>query len=190
MTGSLADDPRWRSLNETGWTCKSCDELHTGIFDLGYRVPGVWDGKGEEGPNSLVETHGHFLSGDFCVLDGEQFFVRCVLHLPIQGGDDARFGYGIWSSLSEANFRIYVDGFYGADQGGDDPWFGWFSNSLRGYPDTFGLKCQVHPQDGRSRPLIELEETDHILAVEQREGIGLDRLLEIYRNHGHEPDLG
>ena len=190
MTQSLANDPRWIRLNERGWTCKSCEQVHSGIFDLGCRVPDAWDGGGEEGGNSLVDAHDHFLSEDLCAVNGEHFFLRCVLQLPIPGGEGRRFGYGVWSSLSQANFRLYVDGFDRTDQSEDGPWFGWLCNSLRGYPETSGLKCQVHPQDGRSRPLIELEQTDHPLAIEQRRGIGLDRLLEIYRANGHEPDLG
>jgi len=44
----------------------------------------------------------------------------------------------------------------------------------------------VHPQERRQRPVIELEPTDHLLSVESREGITLDRLLEIYKLNGHE----
>src|SRR5262249_38464044 len=63
---------------------------------------------------------------------------------------------------------------------------GWFSNRLRGYPDTFNLKCQVHPRSGRRRPYIQLEPIDHPLVREQRNGITFDRLLEIYAIHGHD----
>ena len=65
-------------------------------------------------------------------------------------------------------------------------WFGWFSNRLNGYPDTLNLKCQVRPRDGRQRPHIELESTEHPLALEQRNGITFDRLLEIYAANGHD----
>ena len=71
---------------------------------------------------------------------------------------------------------------HGRDLG---PRFGWFSNRLKGYPDTLNLKCQVHPRAGRQRPWIELEATDHPLALEQRNGITFDRLLEILALHGH-----
>jgi hypothetical protein len=48
------------------------------------------------------------------------------------------------------------------------------------------LKCHVRPRSGRQRPLIELEPTDHPLSVEQRDGISIDRLLEIYAINGHD----
>jgi hypothetical protein len=42
------------------------------------------------------------------------------------------------------------------------------------------LKTAVHLRDDGVRPYIELEPTDHPLAVEQREGISVERLGEIY----------
>jgi len=45
----------------------------------------------------------------------------------------------------------------------------------------------VHPQEGRQRPYIELEATDHPLAIEQRAGITFDRLLDLYALNGHDP---
>jgi hypothetical protein len=70
-------------------------------------------------------------------------------------------------------------------QGGLGPWFGWFSNRLKGYPDTLNLKCNVQPQDGRQRPLIRLQDPQHPLAIEAREGITFERLREIFSLHGH-----
>jgi hypothetical protein len=42
------------------------------------------------------------------------------------------------------------------------------------------LKTRVHLRDGFIRPFIELEPTDHPLAVEQREGISVERVAELY----------
>ena len=138
-------------------------------------------------PNSALDLDGDFLSEDFCVLRGEHFFVRAVLELPIIGGDAKRFGFGVWSTLSRPNFERYVDTF---DSGGEHaelgPWLGWFSNRLAGYPDTLNLKCRLHFQADRQRPKIELEPTEHPLAVEQRDGMTFDRLLEIYAINGHD----
>ena len=102
------------------------------------------------------------------------------------------FGYGVWSSLSRDSFERYAETFDSGEQAGLGPWFGWFSNSLKGYPDTFGLKCQVHPRDDRQRPCIEVEPSDHPLSIDQREGITFDRLLDLYAANGHDirPSLG
>jgi hypothetical protein len=47
------------------------------------------------------------------------------------------------------------------------------------YPETLGLKTFVRQRGIGVRPYIELEPTDHPLAVEQREGITKERLGEI-----------
>jgi hypothetical protein len=61
----------------------------------------------------------------------------------------------------------------------EPPYFGWLSTLLPGYPDTVQLKTNVHTRAVGRRPFIELEATDHPLAVEQREGITWDRVVEI-----------
>ena len=47
------------------------------------------------------------------------------------------------------------------------------------YPDTLLLKTHVHLRGVNARPLIELEPTDHPLAVEQRNGITAARVREL-----------
>jgi hypothetical protein len=181
-----ADDPRWQRLHDREWTCPCCGLNHGGVFDLACGEPAYWQGSADKSPNSAVRTSRNVLTEDFCVLDGEHFFVRCVLELPIAGQPNASFGYGVWSSLSKKNFDLYLETFDSDGQSDLGPWFGWFSNRLKGYPDTLGLKCQVHPQGDGQRPLVELEPTDHPLAVEQRNGISFDRLLDIYAWNGHD----
>jgi hypothetical protein len=59
-------------------------------------------------------------------------------------------------------------------------YFGWLSTDLPGYePTTINLKTNLHTRPIGRRPLIELEPTDHPLAVEQRSGITLARAQEI-----------
>ncbi len=47
------------------------------------------------------------------------------------------------------------------------------------YPRTFELKASVHFRGGGLRPLVEVEPTDHPLAVEQQRGITMERVQEI-----------
>jgi hypothetical protein len=186
MISDASQDSRWSKLHDREWLCPSCGEKHAGLFDLACAAPDLWQGGEERQPNSEIRSSNNILTEDFCILEGEHFFVRCVLNLPIIGHPDNEFGYGIWSTLSKKNFDLYLDTFDGGEQGHLGPWFGWFSNRLKGYPDTLNLKCQVRPNNGRQRPEVELEPIDHPLAVEQREGITFDRLLEIYALNGHD----
>jgi hypothetical protein len=178
-------DPRWNRLTGQSWKCASCTEEHRGIFDLGCAKPDAFPGAEDYAPNSVVATSSHGLSEDFCVLDGQHYFVRSVLSLPLIGLPGRFFAFGVWSTLSKKNFALYTDSFDSGEQASLGPWFGWFSNRLKGYPDTFNLKCQVHSQGGRTRPWLELEETNHPLTRESQEGISFDRMLEIYSLYGH-----
>jgi hypothetical protein len=109
-----------------------------------------------------------------------------VVRLPIRGSTSETFELGPWSSLSRDHFAIYVENFVRPDQHRLGPWFGWLSNQFAGYPNTLGLKCHVQPRDARTRPIIELEPTDHPLARQQREGITFDEILDYYAAAGHD----
>lgn len=177
-------DCRWETLLSTGRRCAGCDRIHHGVFDLGMDHPDPWPGRADAESNAEVTRGTDVLTEDFCISSGS-FFVRAVLPIPLVGTNET-FAYGAWSTLSEKNFWTYVETFDSGQQAGLGPWFGWFAHRLKGYPDTANLRCQVHPIASRQRPRLELEPTDHPLSVESREGIGFDRLLEIYALHGHD----
>lgn len=179
----LRDDPRWMRLNDVRTPCPCCGRRFAGLPALGSLAPAAWSGPRTFEPNAAVlEGRRPLLTEDFCLVEDGQF-IRCVLALPLIGGEGATFEFGAWSSLSQPNFDLYVDTMDGRAQGSLGPWFGWFGNDLAGFPSARGLKCQVHPQDAQ-RPLIELEPTDHPLAVAQQEGITFDRALEIVASCG------
>jgi hypothetical protein len=186
MTLDLDRDEWWRRLHSHDWICPNCGVRHAGVFDLACEKPHYWEGSAEKRPNTDVWKTDTVLTQDFCVFEGRDYFVRCVLPLPIIGQPDTSFCFGIWSTLAKENFELYVKTFDGARQRHLGPWFGWFANRLDGYPDTLNLKCRVHLRDGQQRPEVELPPSGHPLAIEQREGITLDRLLDLYAANGHD----
>ena len=124
-------DPRWRRLQDRSHVCRCCGVAHGGLFDLSVGQPDYWLDRDGDDRSMLTD--------DVCVVDGEHCFVRCVAPLPIIGGGGLTFGFGVWSTLSRANFETYVQtADDGRRQGGLGSWFGWFSNQLKGYPDTTG----------------------------------------------------
>ena len=125
------------------------------------------------------------LGTDDCVIDGEQFFVRGCLDIPVVGQTES-FSWGAWVSLSEANFAEFVRYFHEPERSHAGPFFGWLCSHIWIYPDTLNLKTMVHLRDDGIRPFIELEPTDHPLAVEQRNGITVERVAEIFElvTHG------
>lgn len=159
--------------------CRTCDEWHEGVPHISAQAPLYYYAVPEGERAAKCE-----LTPDTCIVDGEFFFVRGVIEVPVEGLDDG-FGWGVWVSLSETHFREYLAHDDDPLRSGLGPYFGWLSAAIAGYPDTENLKTKLHPQAPGRRPLIELEPTDHPLAVEQRSGITQDRLVEIYETALH-----
>lgn len=160
--------------------CNTCSEIHEAIPDVAFDAPVTWT----DLPEDERARRGR-IDSETCVVD-DHHFVRAVLELPIVDSDD-RFAYGVWVSLSSANFERFVE-VGGTDVGaGDGPWSGWLSVRIPGYPDTFLLRTRVHLQPPPKRPTVELEPTDHPLAMEQRLGVRLARVFEIIEHTLHRP---
>ncbi|MFE2023089.1 DUF2199 domain-containing protein [Streptomyces sp. NPDC059499] len=135
-------------------------------------APDVWDPSFESDPGCL-------LSSDQCVIKGQHFFIRGLIEIPVIGSQDA-FSWGVWVSLSKDNFARALDVWDTEGREAEKPYFGWLSTELTLYPEsTTDLKTNAHTRPVGKRPFIELEPTDHPLAVEQRTGITQDRVREI-----------
>jgi hypothetical protein len=112
------------------------------------------------------------------VLDRRKLFVRGCIEIPIVDLKEV-FRWGVWVSVSKPNFKLILDLWDEEIRSDQAPIFGWLCNNIRGYPETFGLKTYVRLRNDGIRPLIQLEPTEHPLALEQREGITLRRIEEI-----------
>lgn len=91
--------------------------------------------------------------------------------------------WGVWVSLSKQSFDRYVETYEAPDT--TDQYFGWLCNSLPYYPETFPMKTQVHPRTNNVRPYIELEDSEHPLSVDFRNGISIERAQEIAEHAMH-----
>ncbi len=172
-------------LTSSEWFCSSCDQPHHGMIDFAARRPDPWNDSEEYESNSALRLDGNFLSEDFCVMDGKHFFVRCVLDIPVHGMAE-KFGFGCWGTLSRSNFELYVDGFDDGNYANIGPWSSWLCNQLLDYIGTEPEACWMHPQLGRQRPAIIVQDEDHPLGFDQRHGVSAETILEIYRRSGHE----
>ena len=158
--------------------CSTCGEVHRGLPDLAFDSPLQYHSMSDD------ERRSAQLTSDTCVINDEDFFVRGLLQIPVHGRDEP-FAYGVWVSLSRKNFERYQELFNASDRLDEPPYFGWLCNKLPGYPDTLNLKTNVHLQPYPLRPRIELEPTDHPLALEQGKGISIERLQEIIEANTH-----
>ena len=114
------------------------------------------------------------LTDDLCVWTDDAgepaFFIRGLLTIPVLDADDD-FRFGVWSSLSGASFERIVELWDDPARIEEDPYFGWLSNSIPGYPDTVSLPLSVITGSLELRPSFLLHDGDHPLIREQREGI-------------------
>ncbi len=159
--------------------CTACDEWHDGMPGFGVDAPLFFHAiSSEERAGRCV------LDSNTCVIDAEYFFVRGCLEIPVRGEKEP-FIRGNWVSLSKQRFDEFMSCFHLPKRAHVGPFFGWLSAELPLYPSTENLKTRVHLRDDDVRPYVELEPTDHPLAVEQRNGITVDRVAEIYAHYVH-----
>lgn len=158
------------------YRCVTCGEEHGDLPDIGSNKPDIWWSVPEAERSRRIK-----LTSDYCILDDEHSFIRGVLCVPIV--DEPRtLGFGVWVSQKREHFEAYRTNPSSADIG---PFFGWLCTNIRYYPDgTLHLKTMAHFQGGNQRPHIELEPTDHPLAVDQRTGITLANAWEIAHYYG------
>ncbi len=159
--------------DERGFICQTCGQ-HTELpMSYGAYAPAPYYVVAPEERDSRCE-----LTSDLCVIDKAHFFIRGCLEIPVVDGR-SRFDWGVWCSLSQESFKRTVKMWDVEGRENEPPYFGWLCTSLPLYPDTLHLKTHVHTRPLNQRPVIELEPTDHPLAVEQREGITMARVREI-----------
>ena len=163
--------------------CACCDEIVAGIPTFGWDYPISYLDIPKEKREEDV-----FLTEDLCVIEDQYFFVRGCLEIPVLEYDNP-FIWGVWVSLSEKNFMEFQDLLKEKNRSHFGPYFGWLNAFINIYPETQNLKTKVHVRNDGIRPYIELEPTDHPLAIEQRNGISIERVAEIYANRVHGKEI-
>jgi hypothetical protein len=160
-------------MSDAGYVCGSCGQRHSGLpLSFATDSPYFWYALPPK------ERKGK-LTADICEIRGN-FFIRGNIQIPILDGSHPFFVWTVWTSLSETNYRRANKLWRKKERINEPPYFGWLNTELPVYPvSTLDLKTQVHTQPLGCRPLVELEPTDHPLAVEQRQGITMHRVHEI-----------
>jgi hypothetical protein len=164
--------------------CGTCHAVHEGIPSFGWDYPVQYLAVPESQRGQRC-----VLTPDTCAIDDEHYFVRGCLDVPLIGRDDI-LSWGVWTSLSMKNFVRFQELLAERERAAHEPFFGWLCSHVWIYPETLNLKTRVHLRDNGLRPYIELEPTEHPLAVEQRDGITVERVAEIYEKMLHGPAPG
>jgi hypothetical protein len=140
--------------------CETCGEIHQGMPGFGADAPLSYYAIPETERTTRCE-----LGSDDCVIDKSSFFVRGCLEIPVHRAAEPLV-WGVWVSLSGQSFRTWVEVFGREHRSTAGPFFGWLNAWLKPYPDTTNLKTRLHLRDRGVRPLVELEPTDHPIALE------------------------
>ncbi|MYT68120.1 DUF2199 domain-containing protein [Streptomyces sp. SID8367] len=158
--------------SDFGFTCSCCGAHHPELpMNYTSDAPVVWD-------QAFADADDCLLSADQCVVRGRHYFVKGMIEIPVIDSEGV-FSWGVWVSLSRESFSRAADLWDTPGREAEQPYFGWLTTDLSLYPTTLNLKTHVHTRPVGERPFVELEPTDHPLAVEQRTGITLDRVREI-----------
>ena len=162
------------------WACSKCGQIHSGVpSSYCFKAPWPWYTTPEAERQRACN-----LTEDSCVLFNEDFLVRACLEIHIHGQSEP-FVWGVWVSLSQADFERERALVRDPKRIEEPPYFGWLCSRIQVYPDTLLLKTRLHTRQVGTRPYVELEPTDHPLAVEQRAGITEARVREIHELMQH-----
>lgn len=157
-----------------GFKCSTCGKFHNELpMRFSAEAPALYFSIPEAEREARCD-----LTAGVCIVDDKHFFVCGSLEIPVIDGSQP-FVWGIWVSLSLENFKRTAELWDTPGRENEPPYFGWFSSALPLYPPTLNLKANVQTRRVGQFPLVELGPTDHPLAIEQREGITMDRVRQI-----------
>ena len=114
------------------------------------------------------------------------------LPVAIRGAEPAAFMYTVWASLNQAEFEVYVDDARRSELRANARAPARLVNNINGYVNSGGLMgSALHQEDG-GYPVLLLHgpqpdnDPNHTLLSDQRNGIGVDRMLELFVAYGHD----
>lgn len=194
-SASVLNDPRWRTFNEQGFDC-SCGQRHAGLFAINFHHPIGWPGPTDYEPDAALRLEGDFLSENFCVWEGKYFALRMRLPLQIRDATPAAFMYTVWASLNPQDFAGYLEARKHNRLSKLARAQARLVNRISGYPDTVSLMGTAFQQEDGGPPLLLVHgpqpdnAPDHPLLAEQRNGIGVDRMLALFAEYGHDMRAG
>ena len=153
--------------------CSCCGKVHEGSPSFAFNAPDPYLEQSDE-----VKSNGH-LGSDTCRYedeDGKHYFIRVILQIPIHG-IQSPFLWGVWSTLSEQSFNHYIENYETPSL--DHGYFGYLSNYLPYYENTYALCADVNVQLGGNRPTLSLHNTEHQLVYDFENGISVSKAQEI-----------
>jgi hypothetical protein len=150
---------------EPQFTCGTCGTSHElPTFSWPYPMPVLYVPVAER-PQRVQ------LRPDDCVIDGQQFFLRACIEIPVHG-EVLPFIWGVWAEVSEADYHRY---------GSSPDTTGEFHGRLPCVPPIYPDSApEVHIQPRRGlRPALTMVDAAHPIAIHQRDGLSTSQVRKI-----------
>jgi len=155
------------------FTCRICGQQHP--LPLAYSVKAPLAAKAI--PEDQLESR-LALSLDQCVIDNREFFLRGRMPIPIHGMEKP-FIWGVWVEVSPKTFLRALEIWNATGREAEPVFEGYLNSEIAPYGSTVNLIVDVQTQPVGERPQFFVRDAEHPLAVEQRDGISMDRVQEI-----------
>jgi hypothetical protein len=164
-----------RSLIEnSSFICSSCGNEQIGLpLSFAADFPDPFANLGREERETRAVT-----SSDQCIIDGEEFYIRGLIQLPVRDSEDV-FLWGVWARVNESAFDTISD--HWESPGRElriGPFKGRLANSLSLYLETLNMRLEIKIQHIGERPLFIVEELDHLLCADQNNGLTVRKAQE------------
>jgi hypothetical protein len=161
------------STKSLTFECDTCGEQHEIPLNMGFSMPDF--------VNKLLpweRTERCQISEDWCIVDESLFWIRGCLEVPIKGTDKT-FSWGVWTTLGEDDFDTTMELWNDSSRVSEPPYQGSLANTLPTYTETRNLELTVQTRDVGDRPLLTSIDPDHKLSADQRDGMSMERAIEL-----------
>ncbi|WP_232274787.1 DUF2199 domain-containing protein [Paenibacillus sp. 481] len=118
------------------------------------------------------------LSAGKCIIDNEYYYVRGRLTAP-NGNGRGNVHWDVWIQVSGQQYDALLTTCSLQEQ----TLAGKLSSAIPGYPDTLALPVTIKWQPRKSVLDVHVDNSDHLLAIEQRQGLSFQRWLELQPLH-------
>lgn len=116
-------------------------------------------------------------NSDLCVLNGERFFIRAVLPLPV-ASLERPYNIGLWVELERPAFLRVCELWSEPGQANEPPFSVAIANAIPSLTSTLGLPAMLQLTGPTTRPQVQVEPGEHRIYHEQVKGIDGHRVYE------------
>jgi hypothetical protein len=171
-------------FSTTSFRCSVCKKVHEhSPLNYAARVPHSVLDVPESDRQSRV-----YLTNDQCVIDNRKFFLRGRVAIRIIDQPKPLI-WGVWARVRQSDFKRAIELSTSEGREVEPAYRGLLDTELMIYGHTLNLEVLVNTQPVGMKPIFDIVSTTHILGIEQREGVSLERLREIDECFIH-PRLG